>query len=169
MKKNTIIIIFSIAIILLCGYIIYDKVSKEEPTVCKCLDCTCKNAKDINANQEIKVMYYVSDYVKTNYHDGRVALTLYSTPNQDNLDYGFFTLTIAYQNELNNAVTGNYDIKDGKLRLTFKASDDIDHTFKNELGVDVEYTDMDSWRLYSMAYNAKEINIGNIKLYRVDK
>ncbi|MBR1376640.1 MAG: hypothetical protein IJ565_02385 [Bacilli bacterium] len=169
MKKNSMIIIFSVIIIGLCGYIIYDKViNKEEPTVCnKCPDCICNDAKDINANQKIKVMYYVSDFGKTNYHDGRVSLALYSEPNSSGLDYGFFSLDIAYGNEFNGVTNGNYDIKDGKLILTFRTSDDVNHTFKNELGVDIEYTDTNDWRLYSTSYNDDVIEIGNIKLYAV--
>ena len=166
MKRDTIIIIFSIIIIGLCGYIIYEKVTYKEPTVCNCLECTCKKSKDINANQKIKVQYFISDYGKTNYHDGRVALTLYSRPNSDGLNYGTFTLTIAYDNEFN-SLTGNYDIKDN-LILTFKTDDNIDHIFKDELGVDVEYTDANDWRKYSMTYS-NEIKIGDIKLYRVNK
>ena len=175
MKGKSIIIVLVIILLGLVGYICYDMViaPKSLECDCNCPDCTVtKN--DINEGQDIKVYYFVSNFGKTAYHDGRVALTLYATPNDSGLFYGNFSLDIAYGNEFNSVAEGNFDVKEGKLMLTMNSSEEpyvttAVSTFERELGVSVSATDMENWYIYQTSYDASEIKIGDIKLYAVNK
>ncbi len=167
--KNFALALFIIISFCLAGYICYDKFFNKA--------CDCNNetsVKDINKNQKITVRQFVSNYGETAYKAGRVALTLYSQPNNDDMDYGFFSLDIAYDNEFNGVAKGNYTIKEGKLMLTMFSTKEDDQTtsastFTKELGVTVFATDMDNWYQYNTGYSDSEIRIGNITLYAVNK
>ncbi len=166
--KNFALALFIIISLCLAGYVCYDKFFS------KACDCNNNCVKNINKDQKVTVRQFVSNYGKTAYHDGRVALTLYSQPNNDGMDYGFFSLDVAYDTEFNGVAEGNYTIKEGKLMLTMFSINEAglttsSSTFTKELGVTLSATDMENWYQYNIAYNDSEIKIGNITLYAVNK
>lgn len=177
------IVILTILVIVLSGYIGYDKLlNKETPNITENnsknknqneTEHTTDNIEsinddEINDNQSLKFQYYFSKQQEDSSNSYRYSITLGTS--EDN--HGFFSINLLNQFE-GPVARGYYRIENDKLILSFGPIVE-DNNFEIEESVFqamratlINDPNQENYKAYILDYNEDQLQIGNYKLYRV--